>query len=558
MTSLAPATPDVAATARSAGPEFQYVKTAAIVASKTNPRKTFDAAYISDLARSVREVGVLEPILVRPHGDEGFELIAGECRWRAAKEAALEEMPVRIRALSDAEVLEVQVIENLQRRDLHPLEEAAGYRQLLATKKYDVARIAERIGMSAKYVYDRIRLDDLTPKAKQLFRDDRITAGHAILLARLKPADQELALKPGALFDHEDVLWDPEKDDNRYSAEERHLKARSVRELDGWINEHVRFDHTKDADPMLFPETALKLKNAETENTKVVTITYDTFVQEQARDDKQRTFAPQSWERADGTHKSKTCEYSVLGVVAAGPGRGEAFDVCIAKEKCKTHWAQWQRDREKRAAGQTPSSGPGSAAARATKEQERQRREREKQEKERLEYQAFQARFRKASPALAKAFAASIRKAPTNAGGMLGQFLLDRVRDFRGVKKGAADLIPAGKSAEDLVRYLVFVDIYGELTDDWAGPREIPKIAKTFGVDVKRILDEVAPVAKPAAEPVATCRKCGCTDAKACAGGCSWTEEPDPKTGKGLCSKCAAATRGSTPAKKRSAAAARA
>jgi ParB/RepB/Spo0J family partition protein len=497
MTSIAQAAVDAAP--RTAGPEFQYVKTSDIAASKTNPRKTFDAGYISDLARSVREVGLLEPILVRPHGGDGqFELIAGECRWRAAKEAGLEEMPVRIRDLSDQEVLEVQVVENLQRRDLHPLEEADGYRQLLATKKYDVARIAERIGMSPKYVYDRVRLLDLTPKAKQLFRDDRITAGHAILLARLKAVDQERALQPGALFEAEDVLWDPEKDDNRYAAHEKHLKAASVRELDGWIAEHVRFDHTKDADPMLFPDTALKLKSAEVGNIKVITITHDSFVQEEARNDKERTHGPQSWKRADGTHKSKTCEHAVLGVVAAGPGRGEAFDVCIAKEKCKTHWAQWQRDREKRATGQVPSTGPGSAGARVKKEEERRRREQEKQEKERAEYEAFSKRFKKASPALAKAFAASIRKAPTNAGGVLGQFLLDKIRDFRGQKKDAAELVPAGKTAEDLVRYLVFVDVYGDLTDEWAGPREIPKIAKAFGVDFKRILDEVAPVETPA------------------------------------------------------------
>lgn len=505
MTSIAQATPEAAA-ARSAGPEFQYVQTSAIFPSKTNPRKTFDAAYISDLARSMREVGVLEPVLVRPGGDDRFELIAGECRWRSAKEAGLEEMPVRIRPLSDQEVLEVQVIENLQRRDLSPLEEADGYRQLMATKKYDVARIAERIGMSPKYVYDRIRLLDLTAKAQQLLRDGRITAGHAILLARLTPADQEKALQPGALFDPEDVLWDPEKGDDRYSAHERHLKAGTVRELDGWINEHIRFDHTKDADPMLFPATALKLKEAEAESTKVITITHDSFVQEQPRDDKQRTFGPQSWKRADGTTKSKTCEHSVLGVVAAGPGRGEAFDVCIAKEKCKTHWAQWQRDREKRATGGTPSAGPGSVGGRQQKEKDRYAREEEKRKKEAAEYEAFKARFKKAAPAIARAFAASIRKAPTNAGGVLGQVLIERGR-FQGVTlKGAAEHIPAGKNAEDLVRYLVFLDIYAEITNEWSGPREIPKIAKTFGIDLKRILDEVAPATKPpvaAAAPAA-------------------------------------------------------
>lgn len=521
---------------RTAGPEFQYAPVAAIIPSKTNPRKTFDASYISDLAKSMREVGVLEPVLVRPHGDDRFELIAGECRWRASKEAGLAEIPVRIRPLSDQEVLEVQVIENLQRRDLSPLEEAEGYRQLLATKKYDAARIAERIGMSPKYVYDRIKLLELTKEAQQLLRDGRIAAGHAILLARLTPTDQARAIDPESM-----ALFHSEDDSNLFTAEDdgRPTKAGrfdgykpcSVRELDSWIAENVRFDPVRDADPMLFPETALALKTATEKSTKVIAITEDHFVQPEARAEDARTYGPQSWKRADGRDKSKTCEFSVLGVIAAGPGRGQAFDVCTAKEKCKTHWAAWQKDREKRAAGQRPSSGPGSAGGNG--EQDRWKREEEKRKADQARQQAEQARWRKAAPSILKAVADRVKNAPARAKGQLADLILEDALSSRSAPKNAADLVPRGNTAEDLVRHVAFVLLATEVLDDWYGYKEFPKRAKAFGIDVKKILDEVAPVG-----PVRKCSECGCTEDKACPGGCGWAKSPDAKTGLGVCTKC--------------------
>lgn len=477
---------------------YQVLPLELLVPSKTNPRKSYDGVLLAELAKSIKDHGVVEPLLVRPQ-KERFEIVAGERRFRAAKIAEASEVPVIIRELTDEQALEIQVIENLQRSDLHPLEEAQGYRQLQATAKYDVGRIAERIGRSIKYVYDRMKLLDLTEDVKALFLDGTITAGHAILLARLQPADQKRAMTDmDGLLDHEDLLWDPTDRGTHRDVK----KARSVRELAGWIDEHVRFE-PKDADPMLFPDTALKLTEARGEKAKVIAITHDHFVQEEARAEGERTYGPQSWKRADGQRKSKPCSFSVLGVIAAGYGRGEAFDVCTAKEKCKVHWAEWQREREKRAKAAAAAGGSTSAAARssAAREESRWKREEEKRREEQKRQQAALDRWKKAAPAILEAVAAAVKKAPTKATGLLATLILERCQvNYHGKNLDHGRFVPRGTSAEDLVRHAAFVVLADEVLE-WTAPEEFPKRARAFGLDVTKILNEAAPVAKPAPEP---------------------------------------------------------
>jgi len=143
--------------------------------SPWNPRKTFDPAALQELADSLATVGVLSPLLVRPNA-AGYEIAAGHRRYRAAKLAGLREVPAIVRDMDDPMFLEILVLENNQRADVHPLEEAAGYQELLNRAGYDVARIAERVGKSVKYVYDRMKLLSLTKPAQSLFFDDKITA----------------------------------------------------------------------------------------------------------------------------------------------------------------------------------------------------------------------------------------------------------------------------------------------------------------------------------------------------------------------------------------------
>ena len=171
--------------------------------SPTNPRKHFDAARLADLTESVKKLGVLEPVLVRPYSRpndrNAFELVAGERRYRAAKAAGLEYIPAISRELSDAETLEIQVVENVQREDLHPLEEADGYHSLLACQHgdghaYTVEEIAAKVGKSASYVYQRLKLSALTGKSREAFECGHFGAAHALLLARIAdPKEQDEA-----------------------------------------------------------------------------------------------------------------------------------------------------------------------------------------------------------------------------------------------------------------------------------------------------------------------------------------------------------------------------
>jgi ParB family chromosome partitioning protein len=142
------------------------------------PRKHFDEESLASLAASVRELGVLQPILVRESG-EGFELIAGERRWRAAKRAGLPTIPVVVKDADDLASLEQAVVENLHRQDLNPLEEAAAYQQLLEDFGMTHEQLAERVGKSRVTITNTLRLFQLPPSIQKLVSENTITAGHA-------------------------------------------------------------------------------------------------------------------------------------------------------------------------------------------------------------------------------------------------------------------------------------------------------------------------------------------------------------------------------------------
>lgn len=176
--------------------EYRNVSLSLLSESKTNPRRIFEDAALKELAESIRTQGVLSPLLVRPLTEQGFEIVAGARRYRAAQMAEQEIVPVRIVNLTDAEALEAQLIENLQRRDVHPLEEAQGFRALLNLEepKYTVEQIAAKTGKSPAYVAARLRLTELVPVVVEAFYRDEIGVGHALLLAKLQPDQQEQAL----------------------------------------------------------------------------------------------------------------------------------------------------------------------------------------------------------------------------------------------------------------------------------------------------------------------------------------------------------------------------
>ena len=148
---------------------------------KFQPRRSFDEDRINDLVESVREKGILQPLLVRPlpGQPDRYEIIAGERRWRAAQGAKLHEVPVIVRDLSDREALEVALVENLQRQDLSPLEEADGYRRLMDDFSHTQEELAKAVGKSRSHVANMIRLLALPDPVKTMLEQGELTAGHA-------------------------------------------------------------------------------------------------------------------------------------------------------------------------------------------------------------------------------------------------------------------------------------------------------------------------------------------------------------------------------------------
>lgn len=177
--------------------EYSNVPLALLQESPTNPRRHFDEAFLNEMAASIRANGILQPLLVRPK-NEHLEIVFGAQRYRAAQIAESETVPAIIREMTDAQVLEAQLVENLQRQDVHPLHEAQGYAALLRLDepKYSVEIIAAKCGKSAGYVTSRLRLTELAPAAVEAFTKGDIGLGHALLLAKLQAAQQEEALAP--------------------------------------------------------------------------------------------------------------------------------------------------------------------------------------------------------------------------------------------------------------------------------------------------------------------------------------------------------------------------
>lgn len=186
---------------------FQHIKLEHLAPSPTNPRKTFAEADLADLAASIEKQGVMQPILARLWPDdyptpEGradrplYEIIAGERRYRASLLAGLDEIPVLIRQLNTRQVLEAQIVENLQRRDVSELEEAEGYDLMMREHGYTADELAAKVGKSRAYIYGRLKLCALCEEARQAYREGKLDASRALLIARIPGATlQTKALK---------------------------------------------------------------------------------------------------------------------------------------------------------------------------------------------------------------------------------------------------------------------------------------------------------------------------------------------------------------------------
>jgi len=167
------------------------VPTAFLKPNRFQPRKHFAPEDLSDLVQSVKEKGILQPILVRPVAGkpDTYEIVAGERRWRAAQAAKLHDVPVIVRELTDSQALEFAIIENVQRADLNAIEEAAAYHELMERFSYTQDKLAEAVGKSRPHVTNTLRLLKLPEAVKAMVRDGKLTAGHARTLIGVDDAE---------------------------------------------------------------------------------------------------------------------------------------------------------------------------------------------------------------------------------------------------------------------------------------------------------------------------------------------------------------------------------
>lgn len=329
--------------------KLENIKVAMAYESATNPRgKDFEGNAFDDLVASVKEKGVLVPVIARPNkkGDKQFEIVAGNRRFRAAKTVGLKEIPARVEEMTDEQAREVQIIENLQREDVHPIEEGKSYRQLMEKSKYDIATIAAKVGKSESYIKQRLYLTNLTDKSAKFYRTGKMTDGHAVLIARLSENDQTAAIK--------------------FIADEWDMPT--VKDLKGWIDdtfynqlenqpwlnskeENAAVGPCKECQPnrnSLFGEvkdgacTDLKCWNRKmtkyvdykiSQNPELVKV-----CKEYGMPDNKDVLSLSNYEMLS-TNKKKQCDSAKQGIVAEGKDRGTIIYIC-ADPKCKTHGSQ--------------------------------------------------------------------------------------------------------------------------------------------------------------------------------------------------------------------------
>lgn len=171
--------------------ESQFLKTSQIEPNKDQPRKKFDEEAIEELANSIRQYGIIQPIIVCKK-DDYYQIIAGERRWRAAKKAGLREVPVVIKEYTDKEIAEISLIENIQREDLNPIEEAQSYRQLIDEYHLTQEDLAERIAKSRTEIANKMRLLKLPNEVQQMLAAGTLSAGHARALLALDTKKDQL------------------------------------------------------------------------------------------------------------------------------------------------------------------------------------------------------------------------------------------------------------------------------------------------------------------------------------------------------------------------------
>ena len=194
--------------------------------NRTQPRKNFDEDALQELSDSIKQFGVIQPLIVQDRKDH-YEIIAGERRWRAAKKAGLKEVPVIIKNYTDQEIVEISIIENIQREDLNPIEEALAYKRLLEEFNLKQDQVAERVSKSRTAVTNSMRLLKLCDKVQQMIVDEMITTGHARAILSIEDPEEQYSLAQ-KIFDEKLSVREVEKLMKNYGKPAKEKKVKDT------------------------------------------------------------------------------------------------------------------------------------------------------------------------------------------------------------------------------------------------------------------------------------------------------------------------------------------
>ena len=391
--------------------DLRLVDVADVDPNPTNPRRHVDAGKRAELEASIREKGILQPLLLRRLPTGRLQVVAGSQRFDCARAVGLSTIPALIKSLTDTEALEEAAIENIQRKDMHPLDEARAFASLQAADRrvYTVAKIASRFGLTESQVYRRLRLLELEAPLLAALEEDRLSLGHAEKLCRLPATLRKAAAHPdnGVVWRRNPLLeygttWTPSRED-----------LRPLNELEDFIRTKSRFDPTAPDTLHFQPALAEQVVDAAVRESRdrldagtpvgvevieqvvstLVELSDDPMARMRLKAGKgdRIPLTPSAWREV--TSEKSRCPYTVRGVITHGKTAGRVLDVCTAKTKCTKHFPPAKKTRA------TGTAAPDRGAAERARVREQQ--ERERREAERAAWEAVR-------PYALKAFAAHV------------------------------------------------------------------------------------------------------------------------------------------------------
>jgi ParB/RepB/Spo0J family partition protein len=305
--------------------EFRSLALDTIHESPNNPRRVFQESQLEELAASIREHGVIQPIVVTPNGD-GFIVRAGARRLRASRLAGLLVIPARVLDADEAKAEAIALVENIQRTELEALDEAFAYRRFLDQDR-TLDELAATVQKPKRHVHERLRLLDLIPEAQDLLARGILPIDYALPLARV-PAERQadgLAHCFRPLFKDEG----PRRD-----------QLEPLANLNTWIEKSVRLDPRSSDTRVLLPDLADHVAAIDAEKDAsllMLSTLFNHAPSDRNGSDKDKPILARSWVAIEGKN---TCKYARPGVIVLGPGQGERLQVCIEKKRCTKHWAQ--------------------------------------------------------------------------------------------------------------------------------------------------------------------------------------------------------------------------